>query len=235
MALFYHPHATAGANIELDAQEGLHISRVLRMKNGDAILMTDGRGRKISATVEIGKKSVVAHLSDIAELMPRESALTLAVAPTKNNERLEWFVEKAVEIGVEKIQFIQCRYSERTSLKTDRLIRIAVSALKQSERYYLPEILPVINFTDWLLTDLPDQRLIAHCHSKPERQLLKSAIRQASPACIAIGPEGDFSEAEIEAAMAKGFISVSLGQARLRTETAALAAVHTFELVNQSV
>jgi 16S rRNA (uracil1498-N3)-methyltransferase len=233
MALFYHPLAQPNANLEIDAQEGAHISRVLRMKDGDLIWLTDGKGLRITASIEHGKRSLTAHVSEAGEMMPQESRLTLAIAPTKNNERLEWFVEKAVEIGIQKIQLIHCRHSERPSIKTERLQRVAVSAMKQSQRYYLPEILPIIAFNDWLASIETDQKFIAHCRTERHRRLLRDALQNGIPACIAIGPEGDFSDEEIETARTGGFVEVSLGHARLRTETAALAAVHTFELINQ--
>ncbi len=233
MALFYHELAQPDAKLELDIQEATHISRVLRMKDGDLIWLTDGKGLKISAAIELGKKSVVANVSESGQMMPEESQLTMAIAPTKNNERLEWFVEKAVEIGIRKIQLIHCKHSERPTLKTDRLHRVAISAMKQSQRYYLPEILPIMPYAEWMASIERENNFIAHCLASRQRKLLRDALQPGMPSCIAIGPEGDFSSDEIESACSKGFVEVSLGKARLRTETAALAAVHTFELINQ--
>jgi 16S rRNA (uracil1498-N3)-methyltransferase len=233
MTLFYHTQAEPGASIELDVAEATHISRVLRLKDGDEIWVTNGRGLKISARLIIEHKRVVAVAGDQGEIMPKESNLTMAIAPTKNADRLEWFVEKAVEIGIEKIQLISCQHSERTSQKLDRLMRVAISALKQSQRFYLPEILSVMNFEDWLQSNQTEQRFIAHCRADIPRCLLQHAIKPRLAASLAIGPEGDFSKKEIESAMSAGFAGVSLGNARLRTETAALASVITFELMNQ--
>lgn len=234
MTLFYDSQAEPGATVELDASEATHISRVLRLKDGDSIWFTNGKGLKISARLVIENKRVLAVASDQGEMKPKESNLTMAIAPTKNADRLEWFVEKAVEIGIEKIQLIACQHSERTSQKLDRLARVAISAMKQSQRYYLPEILPLMNFGDWLKTDHSGQLFIAHCRTDLSRKSLRETIVPGSGATLAIGPEGDFSQKEIEMAMSNGFSGVSLGNTRLRTETAALVAVHTFELMNQN-
>lgn len=233
MNLFYHPNAELNQAVVFDPAEATHLVKVLRKKNGDVIELTDGRGNLFRAVIEIAKKETRATLIDSQAQPRRKEFLEIAVAPTKNNERLEWFVEKAVEIGIEKITLLHCEHSERPHLKPERLHKIAVSAMKQSLSFYLPEITEMIPFRDWVKTNQLPMKCIAHCATASERALLKHVLHNQDSVGIAIGPEGDFSEQEIAFAITHGFKPISLGQSRLRTETAALAAVHTFELVHQ--
>lgn len=233
MNLFYHPDAREGHDVLFDPAESLHMTKVLRKKSGDVINLTDGRGHHFKATIEVGKRETAARINSAEFFHRRENFLELAIAPTKNNERLEWLVEKAVEIGVDKISLIQCEHSERPHLKIDRLSKIAVSAMKQSLKFYLPEIVALVKLKDWISSCGQSVKCIAHCEVDQPRRLLQHILLPGQSAAIAIGPEGDFSQGEIEYALSNGFKSVSLGDARLRTETAALAAVHTFELINQ--
>ncbi len=233
MNLFYHPDARNGNTVLFDAAESLHMTRALRKKSGDVIDLTDGCGHHFTASLDVGKRETTATIISSEFFEPRKNFLEVAMAPTKNNERLEWLVEKAVEIGIDKISLILCDHSERPHLKTDRLLKIAISAMKQSLRFYLPEISPLIKFSDWAEACNQSVKCIAYCDENSPRRLLQHTLLVNTGAAVAIGPEGDFSSAEIAFALSKGFHPVSLGDARLRTETAALAAVHTFELVNQ--
>jgi len=157
----------------------------------------------------------------------------LAIAPTKNSDRLEWFSEKSVEIGVGRITLIHCEHSERPRINSERLQRIAISALKQSGRTWLPLISELQPFEQWVKSCSAELKGVAHCIDGADKILLRDFILPAKSAAIAIGPEGDFSPAEVRLAAVAGFQAVSLGEARLRTETAALAAVHTYNLLNQ--
>lgn len=161
--------------------------------------------------------------------------MEIAIAPTKNTDRLEWFVEKAVELGVQKISLIKCEHSERPHLKLDRLYRVAIAAIKQSRKTHLPEITEVQPFPQWIAHTNAPIKCIAHCADDVQKTLLQAVIRKGENTIIAIGPEGDFSSSEVALAKQNGFTSVSLGEARLRTETAGMAAVHTFQLIQQTI
>jgi len=230
---FYHPAAAVEQCVEFDSSEATHISKALRMKSGDFIELTNGRGELFNAELIIEKHRVSAAVRKLILSNDGAVPLHLAIAPTKNADRIEWLVEKAIELGVGEISLIHCKHSERARLSKDRLQRVSISALKQSRRTFLPNIHDVANFESWLSGINTQQRFIAHCIEHLPRVLLRDAIRRESSVCIAIGPEGDFSESEIEQAIKASFQSVSLGSARLRTETAALAGVHTFNLQNQ--
>jgi 16S rRNA (uracil1498-N3)-methyltransferase len=237
---FYHAQAAIDKQVDFDSSEATHITKALRMKSGDSIQVTNGRGALFKAEVLIDKHHVSARVMEELKALDLFVPLHLGIAPTKNADRIEWLVEKAVEIGVGEISLIQCTHSERSRISIDRIHRVAIAALKQSQRTHLPRINEVVDFIEWLKLVNSKQRFIAHCMDHLPRTLLRDAIetgasadKPSSSVCIAIGPEGDFSEAEVTAAEANSFRSVSLGNARLRTETAALAAVHTFNLINQ--
>ena len=155
----------------------------------------------------------------------------LAVAPTKNMDRMEWLAEKATEIGLDEITFLDCRYSERKVLKTERIEKILVSAIKQSLKARLPILHGMTAFADFVRQPFSGQKFIAHCYQN-ERQELKDIIRPGEDAVVLIGPEGDFSEEEVNVALSNGFTPISLGPSRLRTETAALVATHIINLAN---
>lgn len=232
MNLFYHHGISLGGTIWVESAEAVHITKVLRKKDGDTISITDGMGNLFAATLRTDGKKTSLTIDKLERTESENHLLEIAVCPTKNNERLEWFVEKAVEIGIGKISLIQAEHSERVHVKHERLMRVAVSAMKQSLKLRLPEICEVQSFSSWIKNASAEIKCIAHC-DEGEKTLLKNALAKGKTACIAIGPEGDFSKKEIALAQENGFISVSLGSSRLRTETAALAAVHTFEIINQ--
>lgn len=230
---FHHPLAALHGMVEFDSSEATHISKSLRLKQGDFIELTNGKGELFRAELMVERHHVRALPIDSIPIHDAPVALHLGIAPTKNSDRIEWLVEKAIELGVGEISLIQCHHSERSRISLDRLHRVAVSALKQSRRTFLPPIHEVVEFEEWLLKVHAEQRFIAHCHEHIQRVLLRDELKISASVCIAIGPEGDFSQTEVETAMKHAFHSVSLGSARLRTETAALAAVHTFNLKNQ--
>ena len=236
MQLFYSPDITPSALCTLDPEESRHAVRVLRMRQGDPIDVTDGRGALHHCTIlEASEKGCVVQPLT-SDLRPPTSDLHLAVAPTKNPSRMEWLVEKAVEMGVGDITLLRCDRSERSFLKTDRLQKLAVSAMKQSLRTLLPAIGEAVVLRDWLHSEFKIQnselKLIAHCEAGQPRTPLADLLEPGRPATILIGPEGDFSAEEIALALELGFRPVSLGPSRLRTETAALYAVAAFNLIN---
>lgn len=236
MIRFYAPDIAE--NAVLPEVESGHAVRVLRHRPGDLLEVVDGKGHLYSCRLlSSDARNAAVAIEDCADL-PKvwAPAVTLAVAPTKNMDRMEWLVEKLVEIGIDRIVPLRCERSERRELKPERLIKIAVSAMKQS----LKAVLPVLEATTPLpvfLRGLPeagaDQRFVAWCDENSPRQLLARACAPGCDTTILIGPEGDFSPAEVQASLEKGFQPVSLGDNRLRTETAALVAVDTFHIINQ--
>jgi len=233
MNLFFHPEARLGTTVEVEPAEALHITKVFRKKDGDTIQITDGVGSLYNAVLSIEGKRTTALIAEVIKTEESRTPLEIAISPTKNNERLEWFIEKAVEMGIGKISLIECDHSERVHVKLERLQRVAISAMKQSLKLYLPEITEIQSFDSWIKSAEAEIKCIAHCYEDVEKQLLKNTIAKDKHVIIAIGPEGDFSKKEIELAASNGYIGVTLGSSRLRTETAALAAVHTYELINQ--
>ena len=233
---FYHPDLTQNV-VTLSREESEHCVRALRHRAGDQVLLTDGKGHEATAVIMAeNPKACMVELVEVREANDKPFyRLHLAVAPTKNIDRIEWLVEKCVEIGIESIHFIICDHSERTFLKTERLEKLAVSAMKQSLHTLLPAIHPAVRLSDWISTfnfQPTTQKLIAHCEADQPRTPLAAALQPGCDAVVLIGPEGDFSSDEIALAQEKGFVPVSLGPSRLRTETAAIYAVTAFNLIN---
>ena len=230
MHLFYFPDLS-GDLITLDEDESKHAVRVLRLQKGDIVDLVDGKGTRAEATVEDdhAKRCTLLIQRRRSETSGRNFRLHIAVAPTKNADRLEWFVEKATEIGIDRISLIQCDHSEKEKVKTERLEKLAVSAMKQSQQSWLPEIRGVMALRELIETNEAAQKFIAHC-AEGEKQSLQSLVHQKGEVLVLIGPEGDFSEEEIALAIENGFHPVSLGHTRLRTETAALFAVASAHL-----
>lgn len=231
MHVFYTPDIVS--NPELPADEAGHCLRVLRLGDGDEIMLTDGKGSFYKAVIvaATGKRCIV----KIVETIPQEPLwrgyLHIAIAPTKMMERMEWFAEKATEIGVNEISFINSRYSERKVIKTERIDKIVVSAMKQSLKAIKPIVNEMTDFEKFVKQDFQGDKFIAHCH-EGEKMILKDAVVPGHDALVMIGPEGDFSEEEVELALKYGFKPISLGKSRLRTETAALVSVHIMNLMN---
>ena len=240
MQLFYCKDISPNSFCALDAEESRHAVRVMRLREGDDIDFTDGRGNLYHCKilqVENGKCTVESTVASPHDSHLSPCTFHLAVAPTKNPARMEWLVEKAVEMGVDEITLLQCDHSERSFLKTDRLEKLAVSAMKQSLHLTLPRINPAVPLRELLSTinyQLPTQRFIAHCEADQPRTSLSEALKSSQDTVVLIGPEGDFSQEEIALALDRGFQPVSFGTARLRTETAALYAVAAFNFVNEA-
>lgn len=234
MIQFYAPDiATSGVLPESDSQ---HAVRVLRLKEGDELFVVDGVGHRLRCRMidPHPKHALVAIEETIDAPLPWSFDLTIAAAPTKNNDRMEWLTEKLTEIGLNRLVPLLCRHSERKEIKTARLEKIAVSAMKQSLKTVLPRIEPMTAFADFIASvkDSGAQLFIAYCDpSVPRRQLFKEII-PGRDAVILIGPEGDFSPEEVAMALDAGFMPVTLGDNRLRTETAALYAATAVQLAN---
>lgn len=232
MQLYYAPDIET--DNELPETESQHCIKVMRLGEGDEIFATDGKGAlykgRIAGTggrrckIEITGKSFCGK--------ERPYRLEIAIAPTKNMDRTEWFVEKSTEVGIDKIDFIKCRFSERKEIKCDRVEKITVAAMKQSLKLYKPEISAMAEFRSIIEAPFDGQKFIAHCHPG-EKKALKEACLPGKDVLILIGPEGDFSSEEVEAAKKAGFTEVTLGKSRLRTETAAVVACVTVQIVNE--
>ncbi|WP_316929968.1 16S rRNA (uracil(1498)-N(3))-methyltransferase [Flavobacterium indicum] len=207
--------------------------KVLRKKEGDNIYITNGLGNLfISEIVFASEKKCEVKIIDINTFEPTPYYIHIAVAPTKMNDRMEWFLEKATEIGIHEITPILCEHSERKVYKIDRAEKIIQSALKQSNQYFLPKINEPVPFSNFVKTAFDGQKFIAHCEETAKRSF-KNEIKLNSKILILIGPEGDFSTKEINLAIENKFVPVTLGNTRLRTETAALVACHTVALTNE--
>ncbi|WP_421798584.1 16S rRNA (uracil(1498)-N(3))-methyltransferase [Haliscomenobacter sp.] len=223
-----------GDLLEFDEEEIRHLL-VLRYSRLDQIQVVDGKGNwYVAELVDLGKKRAVAKVIERTSSSQRKPYhLHLAIAPTKNIDRLEWFLEKATEIGVDEITPILCRNSERTQVRLDRLEKILLSAMKQSLKVFLPKLNPLTPLKTFIQEqeNFAGQKCIAWI-SDPPGKLLQQTYIPAQNVIVVIGPEGDFSPDEIELAQQHNFVPVSLGQSRLRTETAGVVAVHTIELMN---
>ena len=216
---------------ELTAEESWHCVKVLRCKAGEKINVIDGNGNFYEGELtEVNEKKCIAKITSPAKKQtPHNYYLHLAIAPTKNIDRIEWLVEKAVEIGIDEISFIRCKNSERTVIKTDRIQKIVESAVKQSLQAFIPKINPLIDF-DKILKTQSDVKLIAHCFPETKKTL-KDFNLTNKKSLVLIGPEGDFTENEVKSALENNFNSLSLGNNRLRTETAGLYVCNAFSFL----
>lgn len=230
MHIFFQPDLSSDS-ILLSEEESKHAIRVLRLNTGDKVELVNGSGTRAIAEVrdDHPKRCVLQVVSRRNESSNRNYHLHIAVAPTKNIERIEWFVEKATEIGIDEITLLECEHSERTTVKVDRLEKVAVSAMKQSQQSWLPVINGMPRFNDFVQQAVSDVKLIAHCEEGAKNPISKISF-SGKKVLILIGPEGDFSPEEISRATQNGFTPVSLGETRLRTETAALYAVMAVHL-----
>lgn len=237
MQLFYQPQLTAeSTSVGFDKEESRHITRVLRKDSGDVIHITNGNGLLFTAELGlVGPKHCEAYLTKVEKKPTLPYSLHLAVAPTKSNDRFEWLLEKATEIGVSEITPLLCKRSERKQINWERYNKILVSAMKQSLKTYLPQLNPLTSFEAFLDGQKEKEgiKTIAHCDDG-QKQALKEVIDQSENTreyLVCIGPEGDFDPEEIQNALDNGLIPISLGEQRLRTETAAIAACHSFALL----
>lgn len=234
MQLFYNPDIQPrDSAFTFDKEESRHIVKVLRKKEGDTIHITNGKGQLFTSEVLFAneKKCEVKIIAE-ESFEPTSYSLHLAVAPTKMNDRYEWFLEKATEIGVHEITPIICEHSERTNFKADRFEKILQSAMKQSVQYFLPKLNEPVAFSAFVNAQREGQLFIAHCE-ETDKKLLKNELQSKQQVTLLIGPEGDFSTKEIKLALDKGYVPVSLGNTRLRTETAAVVAAHSVAFVNE--
>lgn len=214
--------------------ESGHLIRVLRLDEGDRIQLVDGKGGLFTAEIvkKNPKKCEVKVVEKQEEFGKRDFRLQLSIAPTKNISRYEWMLEKITEIGVDEISPVICERSERKTLKHERLNKIIVSAMKQSLKAYLPVLGEICKFEQLLSSGFHGQKFIAHCRTENMQPLAKQ-YQKGKDVLILIGPEGDFTDNEIKMAIEKGFVPISLGNSRLRTETAAVVACHTVNLLNE--
>ena len=235
MQLFYNEALTEKETIFVfNKDESKHIIKVLRKTEGDILHVTNGLGILFITKIKIASESKCSvAIVSIEKQEPPKFNLHLAVAPTKMNDRFEWFLEKATEIGIYEITPIICDHSERKIIKTDRFKKIIETAMKQSLHYYLPKLNEPILYKDFIKKEQNEQKFIAHCEDS-NKKTLKKELKNNQNATILIGPEGDFSEKEIKLALDNNFIPVTLGTTRLRTETAAIVACHTFVLANET-
>lgn len=236
MQLFYHPEISeTDLQVIFPREESKHIVKVLRKNEGDVLQITDGKGKFFTTEITAaGTNKCIAKLISVEEIPADPYQLHLAVAPTKMNDRYEWFLEKATEIGVHEITPIICEHSERKVIKPERFERVLQSAMKQSLQAYLPKLNEAISFADFISNYSDHQKYIAHCEEGLERKTLASQIKRNTPKIILIGPEGDFSNEEIRTALHNNWQPVSLGNNRLRTETAAIVACHTVRLIEDN-
>ena len=234
MQLFYNPTINETTeNFSFDKEESKHIIKVMRKKGGDILYVTNGLGQLFTTEITLGSdiKCTVKIISFEQAEKPKYH-LHLAVAPTKMNDRYEWFLEKATEMGISEITPIICDHSERKFVKNDRFDKIIQSAMKQSAQVFLPKLNEPIAFKDFIKNQTNGQLFIGHCE-ETEKKSLKNVLKPNTDVTILIGPEGDFSNKEIALAIENNYIPVSLGATRLRTETAAIVACHSVVLLNE--
>jgi 16S rRNA (uracil1498-N3)-methyltransferase len=221
MHLFYNPNIQ-GDFFQLEEQESKHAIRVLRLVKGDRVVAVDGRGGWYEAVIaeDHPKRCKLRIVSETRDYHPLSYSLHLAVAPTKNLDRFEWFLEKATEIGISEITPLICRRSERRQVKLERLEKILVSAMKQSLKAYKPKLNKPLSLEEFLRIDRQGTLGIAHCHRDKRKGIHE--LGQEGTYTMLVGPEGDFTEGELSAALDAGYVPVHLGESRLRTETAAI-------------
>ena len=234
MQLFYNPAISSeDKEVIFPKDESKHIVKVLRKQEGDNLNITNGKGFLFSAKIiEANHNKCKAKITAIEQEHDKKYYIHLAVAPTKMNDRFETFLEKATEIGLDKITPIICDHSERKVVKINRFERVLQSAMKQSLHYSMPEISEAISFQEFIQQEQNEQKFIAHCEENDKKSLQKE-LEPGKNYTILIGPEGDFSSEEIKSAIKAGFVPVTLGNTRLRTETAAIVAAHTAALINE--
>ncbi|MBQ6208339.1 MAG: 16S rRNA (uracil(1498)-N(3))-methyltransferase [Prevotella sp.] len=230
---FYVPNAAD--QMELPPDEATHATRVLRLREGDELFLMDGKGTFYRAGVTLA--TLKKCLYEIKETMPQEKSwhgrIHLAIAPTKMIDRMEWMVEKATEVGFDEITFLDCRFSERRTLRIDRIEKIVVAAMKQSRKPWIPVVSPMMPFADFVKMPCEGKKYIAHCYGEIERGDLFSDLlndKGNHDVTVMVGPEGDFSIDEVRLAISEGYQSISLGNSRLRTETAGLTSVMMAQL-----
>lgn len=231
MELYYGQ--TSGDNtITLDEDESNHLIKVNRKNTGESVLVTDGEGNLFTTQlIEKTKRNCILEIKSVEKTQPRNQKLHIAIAPTKNIDRMEWFLEKATECGIDEITFLVCRHSERRELKEDRLKRVLVAAMKQSLKTFLPKLNPITDFKDFVNKESDSVKLIFTMMASEEKNLNVNYQKGKSLTAL-IGPEGDFHESELEMAQKNGYVFTSLGNSRLRTETAGINVCMLFNFIN---
>jgi 16S rRNA (uracil1498-N3)-methyltransferase len=234
MQLFYNPDINeATENFSFDKEESRHIIKVLRKKDTDILFVTNGLGYLFETEITLASDNkCTVRVISFEKKAPSKFHLHLAVAPTKMNDRYEWFLEKATELGIHEITPIICDHSERKTVNTERLDKIILAAMKQSNEPYLPKLNEAVSLKDFLKQKHDGLQLIAHCE-ETDKKTLKSVLKPNENITLLIGPEGDFSEKEIALALENNYTAVSLGNTRLRTETAAIVACHSVVFINE--
>ena len=232
MIQFYSPDIAS--TLTLPESDSGHCTRVLRLREGDEIFVVDGAGKRYRCVITLAHhKRTTVEIVGVEELPKSwKGEITIAVAPPKNIDRLEWFVEKAVEMGVDRIVPVRCARSERKDVRIDRIEKIIVSAMKQSLKGIMPQLSPVTPIADFM-KDAGGEKFVGYCDSNTERRDFARVCPADSDVTVLIGPEGDFTPEEIEMALRSGFVPVTFGDERLRTETAALFAVATIHVIDQ--
>jgi len=233
MQLFYHPDIDESSKkFSFPTEESKHIVKVLRKKEGDILQLTNGKGFLFDVKItDPNLRKCSAEIIKSTFQAPKKPSLHIAIAPTKMNDRFEWFLEKATEIGISEITPLFCEHSERKVLKLDRMQKVLQAAMKQSLHYHIPHLNEAISFHEFILCKHPEQRFIAHCE-ETEKKELKALLKPNEDTLVLIGPEGDFSAKEIAKALEHKFSPVALGSTRLRTETAGMYATACFSILN---
>jgi len=234
MQIFYAPGINGNIHV-LDERESGHCIRVLRLKNGSRVRLVDGTGSLFEGYVsDPDPRSCVITITSVSrDFEKRNYRLHIAISPIKNHDRLEWFIEKSVEIGIDEITPLICRNTEKPGIKSDRLNNIIISAMKQSIKALRPVLNEAVSFSGFQKLDIGGIRMIGHCNLNEMRNGIAGVYRKGEDAVILIGPEGDFTEEEISEAVGNGYKPVHLGPSRLRTETAGIAACHSIYFINQ--
>ncbi|PCJ25813.1 MAG: 16S rRNA (uracil(1498)-N(3))-methyltransferase [Flavobacteriales bacterium] len=233
MQLFYTPDITNEKSYTLSESESKHAVRVLRLKNSDTITLIDGKGTFYNTIiVNDNPKKCEVSITNTNKESTLKPTLHIAIAPTKNNDRTEWFVEKCTEIGINQITPMLCKHSERKKIKLERYVKTAVSAMKQSLKATLPILCELTKFSDVVNQSFQEKKYIAHCYNEKQKHF-KDILQKRENSLILIGPEGDFSQEEIALAIEKGFEPITFGASRLRTETAGVVACTIFNLMNE--
>jgi len=234
MQLFYNPNIDENTeSFAFDKEESKHIIKVLRKKDTDILHVTNGLGLLLETEITLASDNkCTVKIIGVKKVQPSKFKLHLAVAPTKMNDRFEWFLEKATEIGIHEITPIICDRSERKVVNKERFEKIILTAMKQSNVLYLPKLNEATTFKEFIKHENEGLQLIAHCE-ETDKKSLKSVLKPNENVTLLIGPEGDFSEKEIALALENNYVAVSLGNTRLRTETAAIVASHSVVFVNE--
>jgi 16S rRNA (uracil1498-N3)-methyltransferase len=232
MHIFYTPDVS-GDHYSLNEEESRHCIRVLRLKQGDKIALVDGRGGYYTAAISLeDAKKCLVTITEKQQASKRNYHLHIAIAPTKNMDRMEWFLEKAIEIGLDEFTPLICERSERREIKTERLEKIAIAAIKQSGNAYFPKINQAMPYSQFIKQEFEGLKMIAHCLSDDKKHL-KELYTAGSKAVVLVGPEGDFSNSEVSAALNINYQPINLGQSRLRTETAGMYICAAVNLLNE--